>query len=314
MKINELLEAVSIPKDEADEIRTEFRSILKDTGVTVDDLKVSPERAIKSRGKIARTAICGYVIPKIKNGEYDADEAEIALRLAHRLISKWLAQKEAGGQPVDVDQSSDVGEGHKFSTRPYRIWAGSKYIEVPGFRVSVSIANKADTRTATEKEDRLNLTIKGYNINHASAHHRPEHFFSRKDYYSMLGYMSKHFYIEGPAAKIKEIRRVLTNGDGNTPASMRKLYAFAEDVLHAWGSFGKDVQLGFPVNDGGRVMYYNYHDNKGFLPISKIHDADLMDKGNPIKTSLNKTRRGMIKIPYDDFVQMLKLYFPNAKV
>jgi hypothetical protein len=146
MKVNELLEAVATPEDKANKIREEFRTLLKDAGVVANLLDVSYKHANKSKGTIARTSIFSIVIPKIENDEYDADEAEIALRLAHRLISKWLDKKEADGQSVDVDRYSDVGGGHKFSTEPYRIWkAGPKCIIIPSIFVTVSIADKEDT-------------------------------------------------------------------------------------------------------------------------------------------------------------------------
>jgi hypothetical protein len=144
MKINELLEAVVIPGGEADKIRREFRALLDDAGVTVDFLQVKHNHTNESDSIYIFT----IVIPKIKNGEYDADEAEITLRLAHRLISKWLDQKEANGQRVDVGQLSKVGNGRKFSTQINRIQTGSEVIDVPGFTVVVSIADKADTGAA----------------------------------------------------------------------------------------------------------------------------------------------------------------------
>jgi hypothetical protein len=152
MKINELLEAAVTPEDEANKLIAEFRALLKKVGVTADQLKFLHAIDIKSKGKNASTAIYSFVIPKIKNGEYDADEAEIALRLAHRMISRWLAQKEAGGQPVIVSKNSDVGGGRKFSTDLYRVWSRSKYIDVPSFYVGVYIANKTGTSAATKNE------------------------------------------------------------------------------------------------------------------------------------------------------------------
>jgi hypothetical protein len=149
MKISESLETVATPEDEANEIRVEFQAILNEAGVTVDELEVLPERAIKSSGKTARTSIYGFVIPKMENGEYDAEKVDVALRKAHRLISEWLAQKEADGQLVDVDQHSDVGGGRKFSTRLYPVFlTKSTYIKVPSIHLTVTIGNKVDASAA----------------------------------------------------------------------------------------------------------------------------------------------------------------------
>lgn len=145
MSTYKLQEAVVTPKSVTNKLREEFQSLLDDAGVMDYGLRVSPRRTNKLKGIDASTTIYGFVIPNINNGEYDADEVDIALRLAHRLISKWLVQKEADGQLVDVDQHSDVGGGRKFSMEPYRIWVDSKYIKVPGFHVSVAIAKKKDT-------------------------------------------------------------------------------------------------------------------------------------------------------------------------
>jgi hypothetical protein len=145
MKINELLEATVTPEDEANEISKEFYALLDDAGVIPDQLEVIPVQDIKSGGKITRTGIYGYVVPKIKNGRYDADEADIALRLAYRLISKWLTQKEADGHLVNVGQHSDVGHGRKFLTRPYYFWSDPKHFVVPSFHLDVSIASKSNT-------------------------------------------------------------------------------------------------------------------------------------------------------------------------
>jgi hypothetical protein len=145
MKINELLEAAATPEDEANKIRAEFRELLKDAGVTTfREINVSTEYINTSNGTIAGTSIYNIIIPEINvvNGEYDADEADIALRLAYRLISKWLDQKEADGQHIITEGYSDVGGGRKFSTKSYPIGTGSKVIDVPGFRVAVIIANK----------------------------------------------------------------------------------------------------------------------------------------------------------------------------
>jgi hypothetical protein len=152
MKVNELLEAVVTPEDEAKKLLAEFRALLKKAGVTAEKLEVLPACAIESNCKNFNTGIYSVVVPNVKNDKYDADEAEIALRLAHRLISKWLAQKEAGGQPVIARTDSDVGDGRKFSTRPYNVWAGSKYVEVPSIFVTVYIANKTGT-SAVKNED-----------------------------------------------------------------------------------------------------------------------------------------------------------------
>jgi hypothetical protein len=149
MKINELLEAVDTPEGEANKLHAEFQEILDDAGVAAYRLNYVTKRDNKSKGTSVRTVIHGFIIPKIENDEYDADEAEITLRLAHRLISKWLDQKEADGQSVRVNHySSDVGEGRKFSTRLHTIWTGSNHIEVPSFYVTVSIVSKEDTSMA----------------------------------------------------------------------------------------------------------------------------------------------------------------------
>jgi hypothetical protein len=141
MKINELLEAAITPKDEVNKIRAEFQSLLDKAGVMADLLDVSYNHPNKPKS----IAIFSIVIPKIeKNGKYDADEAEITLRLAHRLISKWLAQKEADGQLVYVGRLSKVGDGRKFSTGPYNVWKNNIRLEVPGFIVEAYIANKED--------------------------------------------------------------------------------------------------------------------------------------------------------------------------
>jgi hypothetical protein len=148
MKINELQEAAATPKNEANKLRNEFQAILDDAGVAIPGLRILSERINESTGKFVRIGIYGSAVPKIKNGEYDPDEADIALRLAHRLISKWLAQKEADGHHVTVGKDSDVGGGNKFSAFPYSVWTGSKDIDAPGFRVSVSISSKTNTRAA----------------------------------------------------------------------------------------------------------------------------------------------------------------------
>jgi hypothetical protein len=142
MKISETLVAVATPKNEPAKLITELLALLKDAGVTAYALNHVDKCDIKLKNTIICTSIYGSAAPKIKNSEYDADEAEITLRLAHRLISRWLDKKEADGQPVDVSNNSDVGGGRKFSTRPYRIWTGSKYIEVPSFRLEFSITDK----------------------------------------------------------------------------------------------------------------------------------------------------------------------------
>jgi hypothetical protein len=142
MKINELLEATSTPEDEAKKLLAEFRALLDNAGVKTYGLNFSTEHANKSEGTIGHTTIFSFIIPEVENGEYDADEANLSLRLAHRLISKWLNQKEANGQPVIVSGGSDVGGGRKFSPRPHFIWAGSKYVEGSSIYVAVSIAHK----------------------------------------------------------------------------------------------------------------------------------------------------------------------------
>jgi hypothetical protein len=145
MKINELLEGVVTSKDDSNMLRAEFQELLDYAGVTAFGTYFSYRLAKKPNS----IAIGSIVIPKIENGEYDADEANLSLRLAHRLISKWLAQKEANGQSVTVDRDSDVGGGRKFSTHPQRIWVGSEHIEGSCVIVSVTIANKADTAPAS---------------------------------------------------------------------------------------------------------------------------------------------------------------------
>jgi hypothetical protein len=147
MKINELLEAevVVTTGGEANKLRKEFQALLKDVDVTVHGLRVSAMRANKLKGIVANTVIECTVTSEMKNDEYNTDEAGVALRLAHRLISRWLAQKKADGRSVIPILFSDVGVDHKFSTCLYRIREGSKVIDVPGFRVSVSIDNKEDT-------------------------------------------------------------------------------------------------------------------------------------------------------------------------
>jgi hypothetical protein len=146
MKIDDLLEGVVTPEDEANTLSNELQAILDDVGVAAyGGIRVSAELANESMGMPAGTFIYTPVIPEIKNGEYDADEADVALRLAHRLINKWLAQKEADGQFVVVSEGSDVGGGNKFSTYPYSVWTGAKHIDVPGFHMAVTIANKEDT-------------------------------------------------------------------------------------------------------------------------------------------------------------------------
>jgi hypothetical protein len=147
MKINDMLEATPTPEDETNKIYEELLALLKDAGATIGVLDVSSKCAIKSKSAFIHTDIFGFVTPEMENGKYDADEAEIALRLAHRLISKWLAQKEASGQHINVNRYSNVGGGYKFSTQPYPIWTGSKYVVVPSIRVEVSIVSKEDTST-----------------------------------------------------------------------------------------------------------------------------------------------------------------------
>jgi hypothetical protein len=153
MKINDLLEATSTPEDEAKKLLAEFQVLLDNTGVVPYSLHVLPKYANKSKGRIPQTEIYSVVVPNVKNGKYDADEAEIALRLAHRLISKWLDKKKADGHFVTVIEDSDVGDGHKFSTHPYTVRTGSKRIKVPSFYVAVSVAHKKDTSAATKNED-----------------------------------------------------------------------------------------------------------------------------------------------------------------
>jgi hypothetical protein len=150
MKINELLEseAVVTTKDETNKLFEEFLELLKDVEVTIYGLRVLPKCDNKSDGRITQTEIYSVITPKIENDEYDADEVNITLRLAHRLISKWLDQKEANGQRVEVGRLSKVGESRKFSTQLHCILTGSKDIYVPGFVVDVSIANKEETSTS----------------------------------------------------------------------------------------------------------------------------------------------------------------------
>jgi hypothetical protein len=150
MKNNELLEAASTPKNKTSNmIRAEFQTILDNAGVMADLLDILSRRIIKSEGQVIQTNIYSVVVPNVKNYEYDADEADISLRLAYRMINRWLAQKEANGQSVISRLYSDVGVDHKFLTRPYRIRAGYTVINVSGFRVSVSIVKKAETITAS---------------------------------------------------------------------------------------------------------------------------------------------------------------------
>jgi hypothetical protein len=151
MKVNELLEEVLTPKEKADKIYSELQAIFNDADVIPTRLSVLPISAISPNGTTPSTSIFSIVIPKIKNGEYDADEANFSLRLAHRLISRWLAQKEADGQSITVGYASNVGGGRTFSTRSERIWTGSKRIKVPSFYVAVSIDSKEDTSAATKK-------------------------------------------------------------------------------------------------------------------------------------------------------------------
>lgn len=310
MQVSELLEAVSIPKDEANELRAELRALLKEAGVSVEELRVDAERAIKSKGKIARTSFGGYVIPKLVKGEYDEDEAQIGLRLAHRLITKWLAAKEAAGQVVSISQHSGVGGVHLFKPEPKRLWRDGGNFNVPSFYMSFSIGRRADERAEHEKDDRLNIEVRGGNINPAKLYHFPTKPEWRRPAYSMPSHIGNHFYVEGPAADIKAIRRLLQRGQGkDTTGDIRKLHALGDELMQTFGGWSKDDVRGTVVDAHGRQMQGNYPEHKGFLPLAKLHDDDIDDSF--ITTSLNKTRKDMINIPYDAFMRVVKKHFPS---